>query len=186
MARLFLCAVSGAALAAAWATGAPAASDPAAAAFVAAYGQASPVTRTVVRPARPPGCDCSGGVATRVSLTVTPQSLVDLGSGRYALIVREQEAMASHADPGALGVAYLQRTAGGWRLERRWDELAWTGDDGNPADRTLARGAAPPLLVAIERQVHQGEFTKTAWVIALAPDAPRLVGFHPIEAAGRP
>jgi hypothetical protein len=183
MTRFLLCSVSAAALAAACpANAAASADDQTTAAFVAAYGHAAPVTRNVVRPAKPPGCDCSGGGATRVSLTITPQSLVDLGAGRYALVVLEKDTMAAHSAPGAIGVAYLHRTADGWRLERRWDELAWTGDDGNPADHshTLARGAAPPLLFEIEQQAHQGLLTTTAWAFALRPEAPSFVGFFPI------
>jgi hypothetical protein len=183
MARFLTAGTLAAALAATLTTSAAAAPDNLTAnAFVAAYGQAGPVTRNVVRPAKPPGCDCSGGSAQPVSLTLTPQSLVDLGSGRYALVVLETDEMASHQEPGAIGVAYLRRAADGWRLERRWDELAWTGDNGHPADssHTLARDAAPPLLFEIEQQAHQGLLTTEAWAFALGPDAPSVVGFFPI------
>ena len=183
MARLLLCAVSGVALTAACAANAgTAANEPITPAFAAAYGHAGPVVRSVVRPANPPGCDCRGLPVMRVSLAVSPKALIDLGSGRYALVSYETDQMGAHSDPGAIGVAYLRRTAGGWRLEHRWDELAWTGDDGNPADHisALARGAAPPLLFAIEQQAHQGLMTTMAWAFAMEPEAPRFVGFFPI------
>ena len=180
--RFLLGAVSGAALATLGASAQAASVDPASAAFVAAYGHAAPVTRSVVRPAKPPGCDCSGLPVMRVSLAVAPQTLVALGDARYALVSLETEPMGAHASPGAIAIAYLRRTAGGWRLERRWDELAWTGDSGNPADHisTLSRGAAPPLLFAIHSALHQGQFTDTAWALALDKAGPRLVGSFPI------
>lgn len=180
--RFLLSAVSGAALAMLGASAQATSVAPVRAAFVAAYGNAAPVTRTVVRPAKPPGCDCSGLPAMRVSLAVAPQTLIALGDGRYALVSLETDPMGAHSSPGAISIVYLRRTAHGWRLERRWDELAWTGDNGNPADHTstLARGPAPPLLFAIEQQAHQGLLTTKAWAFALEPEAPRFVGFFPI------
>ncbi len=182
MARFLTSVILAASLAAVPAAGGAAATDaPAQSAFVAAYGHAAPVTRTVVRPAKPPGCECSG-TATRVSLAVAPQTLIALADGRYALVSLETDPMGAHASPGAIAIAYLRRTADGWRLERRWDELVWTGDDGNPADHTstLTRGAAPPLLFAIHSALHQGQFTDTAWAFALDKAGPRLVGSFPI------
>lgn len=188
MARFLLRAISGAAAALAWRAGASAAvpEGPTKAAFVAAYGQGAPVMRNVMRPTNPPGCDCSGMAAKRVSLTVTPQSLVDLGSGRYALVALEKDATASHVEPGAIGIAYLQRSAGGWRLERRWDELAWSGDYGDPADgtRTLDRKPLASLLFAVHSLTYQGQSVVTAWTFALDADAPRLVGHLPISGSG--
>lgn len=84
-------------------------------------------------------------------------------------------------------MAYLRRAASGWRLERRWDELAWIGDTGGPADaiRSLSRRNAPPLVFATRQSDHQGERTERAWAFELAPDGPRLVSFFPLGRGDR-
>jgi hypothetical protein len=144
-------------------------------AFAAVFGHATPVTRVVSRP-NPPCC-------RTVILTVTPGDLVDLGQGRYALIALETNAAGSHAEPGAISIAYLDRRAGGWRLQREWREFAWIGDSGHAADRFQnltsppnATSSAAPIAFAIKQGVWQGEAFVTAWAIVLSPGGPRLAG----------
>jgi hypothetical protein len=143
-------------------------------AFLAAYGARQPVVRQVQRPR-------SDRAAANVSLTVSPRLLVRLSQERYALISAEDQAVASHAEPGSVSVAYLQRGAGGWRLERRWDELAWIGDDGHSADGFTVRyeGTATPLVFANRDVLNQGQHESTGWAISLSASGPKLLGAFP-------
>ncbi len=128
---------------------------------------------TPVRQARPP--DRAGG--TEIALTVTPRALVHLGGGRYALIATEDDELGSHADRGAIAVAYLNHVGGKWQLIRRWNELAWTGNTGRAADNVISRATGDRHLVfAVSQAVQQGEFTTTAWAIELGKRGPKMVG----------
>lgn len=140
-------------------------------AFTAVFGPSGAVTRLVSRPSNPPCC-------RSVTLTVTPGDLVDLGQGRYALIALETNALGSHAEPGAISVAYLDRSAGGWRVEREWREFAWLGDSGRAADRfqAVTQPNAAPVVFAIRQGVWQGDEVVTAWAIVLSPGGPHLAG----------
>lgn len=142
---------------------------PAAQAFAAVFGGAAPRARVVSgAPNSPPS----------VTLTVTPGDLVDLGSGRYALVSLEANASGSHMEPGAISIAYLDREAGTWRVEHVWNEFAWTGDSGSPADdvQELTSPHAPPIVFAIRKGVWTGNQITTAWAIVLTPAGPHLAG----------
>jgi len=132
---------------------------------------------TVQRPEAPPGSRSSGLVARPITLDISPETLVPLGSQRYALIALEIDPNPSHADPGAIAVAYLRRSATGWTLERLWREVTWSGSNGSPADEitTLTFGAAPMILAA-KSDGGQGQIETSAWIISLSDPGPRLLG----------
>lgn len=153
------------------------------AAFMAVY-QAPEPTRVVVRPSSIRCCGYSGLGDRRVTLAVKPAALLALGGDRYALVSLETDEMGAHSDPGAISIAYLTMHNGrwwDWRVDHVWNELAWTGDNGDPADELVAprAGAATPVLFAVREAVHQGVFDTTAWAIALDPAAPRALARIP-------
>jgi len=117
-----------------------------------------------------------------VALTLSAKRLVPLATGKYALVSLETDALGAHVDHGAIAVAYLSRRGGRWRLERRWDELAWTGNTGNAADEValLRRPGAPPLAFAISADMHQGQGNTNGWAIALGERRPKVLGSFPI------
>ena len=151
-------------------------------AFATAFGAPAPLTRHVVRPV------LSGYITSRepqaVTLVLRPASLIALGHERYALLAVENEALAAHAEPGAVSIAYLTRRPSGWDVERTWPEFAWVGNDGHASDGVSQQRVRGRRLVFIANNyVGQGERTITDVVIQLGPDAPRFLGRIP--AAGR-
>jgi hypothetical protein len=140
-------------------------------AFVAVFGPSAPVTRQVSRPENPSCC-------RTVTLAVTPGDLVDLGGGRYALVSLETNPLGSHAETGALSIAYLDRQGPTWQVEHVWNEFAWTGDTGIPADslQDLKPPRAAPMVFALRQGVWQGDEITTAWAIKLEPKGPHLAG----------
>jgi len=149
----------------------PMASSQTAEAFAAVFGSAAPVTRVVAQPSGPSCC-------RTVMLSVTAGDLVDLGAGRYALVSLETNRLGSHAEPGAISIAYLDEHAGNWRVEHVWNEIAWTGDTGQAADffQDLAPRGATPVVFAVRSGVWQGEQVTTAWAFTLAPKGPQAMG----------
>ena len=139
-------------------------------AFAAVFGRSTPATRVVSRASNPPCC-------RTVALTVTPGDLVDLGSGRYALLSLETNPLGSHVEPGAISIAYLDHQGRDWRVEHVWNEFAWTGDSGTPADsmQDLTTSGAPPIVFALRQGVWQGEEITTAWALVL-DRKPRMAG----------
>ena len=122
--------------------GRPMFDPPLAQAFAAVFGQSGSVKRVVSRTSRPPCC-------RTVTLTVTPGDLLDLGcAGRYALISLETDSLSPHADPGAISIAYLDHQGEFGASRQVWNEFAWTGDTGIPADtlQALAAFRAPPMV----------------------------------------
>jgi hypothetical protein len=146
-------------------------------AFAAAFSASSVI---VNRPATPRGFNGTLGSVAKVTLRLTPEKLVELGSERYALVVRETDELGSHVDPGAVGLAYLRREGSGWKLERVWREYAWTGNTGHPADTfRVARRGRTPLLAWTSQQTNQGDSVTYEWVVELRNGGPRLEGHHP-------
>jgi hypothetical protein len=141
-------------------------------AFRAAYGL-EPTPREVT----PAGDD------RKVKLTLSPRLLAPLGGDRFALVVSEDDFGNSyHAERGAISIAYLERRGDRWRLIRRWDELAWTGNSGYAADEMQVQhfpGQAP-LLFATSSYLANGQQTRTAWTIRLTARGPQLLGDAPV------
>ena len=168
--------------AAAAATGSKGANDPRLLpAFQTAFGRDARMVRTVDQTAQPFGSGISGGLNHQVRLVAKPAVLVDLGCGGYALVAREVDEDAPHADPGALAIAYLSLTRSGWAVRRVWPEAVWAGNSGEPADAlsvVAARGA--PMLVASNEYTGQGQTSDTGWLIRLAPEGPLFLGRFPI------
>jgi hypothetical protein len=144
-------------------------------AFVAVFGQPSPVVRQAVRPG-PTSSDPNAPSRSRV-LRLVPSLLVDLSHKRYALVIEEVDDNAGHAYPGAIAIGYLCRGPKGWSLEKLWPELAWTGNTGRPVDTitTLPFGS-PRMVVVSSSYTGQGQTDTTDWVIRLGNDQPSLLG----------
>ena len=140
-------------------------------AFAAIYSSST----AVVRQGQQPGGRSDRG---EIALSVTPGLLTRLGPDQYALISLERDDLGAHVDKGALSIAYLKRQGGQWRLQHRWDEFAWSGNTGRPADwlTIIRRAGAPPLVFAVTSDFHQGQGLTTGVAIALADDAPQSLG----------
>lgn len=107
-----------------------------------------------------------------------PRLLVALGSDRYALIVSEDADTLTHIAKGAISIAYVERTAKGWRLQARWDEIAWTGSTGRAASAITASfgPSRAPRIVMIDNNLIQGQVQVERSTIVLDRAGPRLVG----------
>ena len=109
---------------------------------------------------------------------IRPRLLVPLGRDRYALIVSEDADTMTHIAKGAISIAYVARTPKGWRLQRHWDEFAWTGSTGRAASKITAsfgRSRAPRIAV-IDNNLMQGQVQVERSTIALDRAGPRLLG----------
>jgi hypothetical protein len=132
-------------------------------------------------PANPWGSNASGGEPQQVRLVIKPDRLIPLGDDRFALIVLEaDEELGSHAEPGALSIAYVKRTRNGWAVEHVWRELAWTGAFGRPARSHLVATFAGRRLVFFEEEdVTGGDYSTTDFVVRLGSNHPTYEGLFP-------
>jgi hypothetical protein len=154
-------------------------------AFAAAFGGPGAVVWSVERPEQPPG---SGARTTRetVQMQVEPEALIRLEGERYALIASEIEPppRPSRADPGAIAVAYLQRSGSGWTLEKVWREVTWAGSNGRPTDAIGVLGFRRTTLILATRTMGgQGQSATFAWIISLTADGPKPLGNVPVDGA---
>lgn len=147
-------------------------------AFAAAFGERGAVLVQADKPEHPPGCDCRG-LAGPVTLDVLPEALFSLDGRRYALVASESDIHPSHADPGAIAIAYMERTTAGWRTVRVWREFAWSGSNGDPFDRVVGLASRERRIAVFREDGGQGQVAKTAWIIAIAAGGPKLLGHVP-------
>lgn len=146
-------------------------------AFVAVFGQPSPVVRQAERPPAVQASSDPNAPSRSRALKLVPSLLVDLSHNRYALVIKEEDQNAGHAYPGAIAIGYLRRGPKGWSLEKLWPELAWTGNTGRPADTiTILPFGSPRMVVVSSSYTGQGETITTDWVISLGSDQPTLLG----------
>ena len=144
------------------------------AAFIASFGHASPLTRTVTVPIHD-GPDAPKRVGTRsVSFGVRPNRLVDLGDHEVALVSYEVDEIVAHAAPGAIAISYLGRTSGGWVPRHLWPELLTSGVGGQPANAgaELHRFAGDPLFFARSARCGMGECSEWIGVIRMSRAGP--------------
>lgn len=88
------------------------------AAFSATFGQYAPFARSIQAPiydmSQPPKV-----LRTEQHVfSVRPKRLVGLGDGKYALVSYEIDIDGTHSTPGAIAVAYLEKTATRWKLKQ--------------------------------------------------------------------
>ncbi len=87
------------------------------AAFVASLGQRGPLARAIQVPVYDRSQPPKVLKTERHVFSVRPERLVELGHGRYALVSYETDVNGKQSMPGAIAVAYLERTETRWTLE---------------------------------------------------------------------
>jgi hypothetical protein len=138
------------------------------AAFLAAWGAPSPITRPI-------GHCCESG------WELSPRALIPLGGGKAALIVKESRERGAHASPGAVAVAYLRRENGHWRVLGNWPEVAWAGQSGGDnltfvVRRDLGRD---PILLVNGFYFGQSQLSASSVLVRLGPEKPTAIGRIP-------
>jgi hypothetical protein len=104
-----------------WAVGSPgdsASTDELNSAFLTVFGKSVPVERHVKQQA--PGV--TDAQENDVDLSLTPQFLITLKDGCYALVVNQttRSTRAGGAPNNAVIIAYLSRADGAWGVEHVW------------------------------------------------------------------
>jgi hypothetical protein len=111
-------------------------------------------------------------------------ALVPLGKHRYALLEKESDDRAAHADAGAVSIAYLERRGRAWRRLGAWREIAWGGESGgSDLKAEVRRGLGrDPVLVVRGSHLGQGYLTESAVIVRLGFDRPTALGRIPLGA----
>jgi len=115
-----------------------------------------------------------------VTMSITPNRLIQLHGSKYALFVFERDQDASYADPGAISIAYLDDNNGSWKLDHLWPEIAFMGNSGQPADKlTKEAFRSEPLVLASTTYCGMGSCSEDIVVFGLDKNAPRNFGDVP-------
>lgn len=145
------------------AAGVVAAAPSEAAAFLAAWGSAAPVTY------RAPDA-----AADDEAMTYAKATLVPLGGDRFAL-VSEGQGGEGHVSAGALAVHYLTRTPTGFSRTGAWPDIVDGGTFGAPPQWTIRTDlTAAPAVVTTAGGTWQGYSCAWSDVVELTPDRPIL------------
>ncbi|MBS0295015.1 MAG: hypothetical protein JSR45_01800 [Proteobacteria bacterium] len=130
------------------------------AAFLAAFGQKSPATRTVDREGE------------KVTLVYRPLKLLTLGD-RLVLVAGGRVNEGCHLCVGSLAVAYLRKGATGFTAEGFWPEIADGETWGEPPMWRLREDLFPnPALEARGGGTQSGCTFEQADLIELTPEKP--------------
>lgn len=130
------------------------------AAFLAAFGQKSPATRTVDREGE------------KVTLIYRPLKLLTLGD-RFVLVSGGRVSEGCHLCVGSLAIAYLRRRPGGFSADGFWPEAADGKSWGEPPDWSLRNDLFPnPSIEARGGGTQSGCTFEQADLIELTPDKP--------------
>jgi hypothetical protein len=153
--------------------GASARADELNSAFVAAFGTSAPLERHVKQ-------QVLGGMGAgekEVDLSVTPQFLVPLQDGRFALVVSEttRTMRAEGASNNAISVAYLSQITGAWAVEHVWFEVGGLGFAGSSGAQVKTFGN-DPIYFSTHEWCGSNSCSETIKVLALEKAGPHVVG----------
>jgi len=145
---------------------------PLALAFLATFGHAAPVLRDT--PGAPAG---TAGIETIV-MRLSPDRLVHLHGGIWALIIKESTQEQAHFLQGAIAVAYLQKSQEAWSLLHLWPEIAKSGSFGEPANggEKIYSFGTSPLYVATGEHCGMDACSATLAAISLDTPGPHFLG----------
>jgi hypothetical protein len=153
--------------------GASASTDELNSAFLAVFGKSAPVERHVKQQA--PGA--TDAQENDVDLSLTPQFLVPLKDGRYALVVNEttRSTRAGGAPNNAISIAYLSHADGAWAVEHVWLEVGGLGVAGNAGSEVKTFGA-DPIYFSTEEWCGFNSCSDTMQVLVLEAAGPHVIG----------
>jgi hypothetical protein len=126
--------------------------------FIAAFGKAAPVERSI----------------DEQSYSFSPEAIQTLGGDMFALISMGYNVEDGHAQSGMNTIHYLRKTATGYTIVGEWMGMGATGTFGQPALRyaLTTKLGKNPYLVTQAGGTWQGYTCENTLLTELMPDKP--------------